>query len=1113
MAEEVNKDPAATFYDVKVLNRWFLVSVVVLTIAYGWSVLDDHEREFKGYQTRFFELERQLAIRQGQAAFGAAGGKNVIGDGLDIPGSLRKEIERLQGMLATDHERRPALEKRLSDAQFVHVTTNADMKQAKANFEAERFVYEELVHHHGEKQLFGPESEEVREALAKYEELKREYERLEEADKRADAEMQAAAAELARFDALAGDVAAQLEEKEREVARLEKRADSVDMESAFSKFRNGLLFNFMAPTVMPRKLMVKEIFDDLNFLSVPKVDMCISCHLASDRFKDYAPGNAHAAWGDKLNPDQGGDDSPAFRSHSKPELFCTSLSPHNQERFGCSGCHGGGNQRLRFAATFHTPPDDAERARWQKEEHWHPVHEWEYPMLGSRFLDASCYKCHQQEVHIPGAEKWNRGRDLVAKLGCYGCHKMAPFDGARRVGPPLGHVASKFADLDFMLKWVDDPHSFRPTTRMPAFFHRENRAMEPGRDQAEITALVTFLYNLNTPQPLKSYPGNGDAQRGKQLMGELGGTGCLGCHSIDDFPAATGGNAPKIDELRHGPELSGIGSKVKPDWLYTWILDPKSLWPTTNMPNLRLTEAEAADLVAYLMTKRNGAFEKSLFVKPADDRIYEEILVEKLTERMTTERAKSEVAAMSGFEKRRKSGEFLLDHYGCFGCHDIPGYEDAKPIGTELNGWGSKHPDRLDFGIVEMDWKLAGRFTREDWLEQKLKSTRFYDRNKDKKPFEKLKMPQFAQLDGPPAAWMSQGPGDGHGGGHPAAKPEADAAAHPAVADLNAEDRDAVMTFVLSLVKDNTAPSIKRQLTADELAVERGRRLVREKNCIGCHLLYGEGGELRAFQTGDENVAAYYPPVIDGQGARTQPDWLDHFLDDPVMGGGRGAKALLRPWMKARMPTFGFTQQERNDLVAYFSSEKVWHTANDGELWGAVAGKFRAEFPAYAETAMRTANHTKIELFHDLVARNYQKQSGTFLFQTDFPYIAKPAPLSDRDRDHARGLFEKLQCVLCHMPGGVVPKGKTAADMAPDLTHARKRLSPKWVARWLANPAEFQPGTKMPPFWKAEQGVRPSLDPDGLNDPDLEMARLRDYLFSEQFAADYAQIAKTASGQ
>ncbi len=547
----------------------------------------------------------------------------------------------------------------------------------------------------------------------------------------------------------------------------------------------------------------------------------------------------------------------------------------------------------------------------------------------------------------------------------------------------------------------------------------------------------------------------------------------MGCHGIDDFPT------DKLGALRHGPELSGIGSKVTPDWLFTWILDPKGLWPETNMPDLRLTEPEAADLVAYLMTKRNVAFEQKTFEKPADDAHFDAILIEKLTERMTTARATEEVAAMSGLEKRRKSGEYLINHYGCFGCHDVPGYEDAKGIGAELNGWGSKHPDRLDFGMVELEWKHrdVAKFNRESWLEQKLMNTRFYDRGKDKKPFEKLKMPQFSQLvEGMPAA-----------------------------------DRDAVMTFVLSLQKDNTALSIKRHLTADEQAVERGALLVREKNCLGCHQVYGEGGEIRNFQLGEAGKA-YYPPILDGQGARTQPAWLTAFLHDPVFGKGAGANAHLRPWMKARMPTFGFTPAELNDIVAYFSHEKVWHTTTDRKLWDELAAKFRKDFTGYDEAQLRKADHTKVKLFHDLVARTYERQGGPFIFESDYPHVAPPAPLVGDDLDKARNLFQKLQCVLCHMPGGVVPTGKTAADMAPDLSYSRERLSPSWVRHWLEIPEIYQPGTRMPPFWKIEGGVRPSVDPD-INDPNREMDLLRDYLFSKEFAADYQEVARKARGE
>ena len=38
-----------------------------------------------------------------------------------------------------------------------------------------------------------------------------------------------------------------------------------------------------------------------------------------------------------------------------------------------------------------------------------------------------------------------------------------------------------------------------------------------------------------------------------------------------------------------------------------------------------------------------------------------------------------------------------LSRYGCFGCHDIPGYETAKPIGTPLANWGRKDPSQLAF--------------------------------------------------------------------------------------------------------------------------------------------------------------------------------------------------------------------------------------------------------------------------------------------------------------------------------------------------------------------------------------------------------------------------------
>src|SRR5439155_12948071 len=105
-----------------------------------------------------------------------------------------------------------------------------------------------------------------------------------------------------------------------------------------------------------------------------------------------------------------------------------------------------------------------------------------------------------------------------------------------------------------------------------------------------------------------------------------------------------------------------------------------------------------------------------------------------------------------------------------------------------------------------------------------------------------------------------------------------------------------------------------KQLSPAEFQIERGRWTVKELNCQGCHFVDGRGGAIRAtgIPTGME------PPMVSGtatqlqQGQRTNPDWLFSFLKSPTTG-------LIRPWLKARMPTFGLSDAEANVLVRYFA--------------------------------------------------------------------------------------------------------------------------------------------------------------------------------------------------
>ena len=74
---------------------------------------------------------------------------------------------------------------------------------------------------------------------------------------------------------------------------------------------------------------------------------------------------------------------------------------------------------------------------------------------------------------------------------------------------------------------------------------------------------------------------------------------------------------------------------------------------------------------------------------------------------------------------------------------------------------------------------------------------------------------------------------------------------------------------------------------------------MKNHNCLGCHIIEGTEGRS-ARLVADPSLA---PPIIQGEGAKVQSDWLFCFLKAPQTGE-------IRPWLEVHMPTFGFTYDE-----------------------------------------------------------------------------------------------------------------------------------------------------------------------------------------------------------
>lgn len=178
------------------------------------------------------------------------------------------------------------------------------------------------------------------------------------------------------------------------------------------------------------------------------------------------------------------------------------------------------------------------------------------------------------------------------------------------------------------------------------------------------------------------------------------------------------------------------------------------------------------------------------------------------------------------------------------------------------------------------------------------------------------------------------------------------------------------------------------------------------------------------------------PPSLQSEGSRVQPEWLAAFLADP-------GRVVLRPWLTVRMPTFSFSAAEIHAAVAYFAALEAEQLA-----------------------------------------------------------LAPAAPPAARSVALGRETFQLLECARCHPSGAAAAQalGVAAADLAPSLEIARRRLRYAWMPRWIKDPQSWLPGTRMPTFFFAARTggfstpFAAALDAPALAEP---KARLRQHFATE----------------
>lgn len=498
------------------------------------------------------------------------------------------------------------------------------------------------------------------------------------------------------------------------------------------------------------------------------------------------------------------------------------------------------------------------------------------------------------EGYQPNAE---RGAELFAQRGCLACHAHEKFPGSEAdFGPDLSNVHQKLKPGDegrrWLYTWIRDPQRYHPRSRMPNLYLEPEGAGESLVDPA--ADIAEFLLQggpRDYPAPeWKPYLGivfdqqfSEDARR-RMRFTHPHGVRVAG--TMEHGPAVRAtvgeGEQEQLAPLRmndvilalNGREVSNPAEIERAvEAMRTGDAVTLRIWRDGNERDHRLIVSDPLDDLTRLFLSKNLPAEKvertlreRRYPIPADEVKGDEIELARAPQGETVDDESWQRMKLTYVGRR------TISRYGCYGCHDIPEFEAARPIGTTLQDWGRKDVTRLaPEHILEylrhhgepdgssthariadaLRREEAGAFTSEDereremsaayfyhnlvhhgrdgFLWQKLRDPRSYDYEKiETRGYdERLRMPKFP---------------------------------------FDEKQIEAIATFILGLVAEPPPEQYVYQPTgpaADRIA---GEGLLRKYNCTACHMvelpLVKFGVDPGALPSG-ELSSADHPEALD----------------------------------------------------------------------------------------------------------------------------------------------------------------------------------------------------------------------------------------------------------
>ena len=372
MPRKAPAEPIDHHYNIPRLNRAFAATAIVLTVVFMGMVVEDYSRGWKRIQRTFMRLDarktREAALAARRKALGEERAK------------LRAELALANKELAAHRRELARLDRKLKELAPQVYLADQEYKFTKASFDAERYKYEDAL-------ATAPKRR--RRTRGGWTSSRRSSRR----------DGSAWPSSKGGADARRPENGSSPGAKNRDLHRETDRRLPASLkrlaglrEDAVFKLRNSPILDMVNPSLRVQQVQLPDHFNNVNFMRIPRVDRCTTCHIGADR-KGFEDAKPNAVF--RSHPRHGPDGRQRVAAPLQP------LRVHPLSRRARPG----------DLVLVRRPlaRDPREEARWTRELDWNFDRFNDTPILPLKYTEAGCYRCHAGETNFREAPTLDAG--------------------------------------------------------------------------------------------------------------------------------------------------------------------------------------------------------------------------------------------------------------------------------------------------------------------------------------------------------------------------------------------------------------------------------------------------------------------------------------------------------------------------------------------------------------------------------------------------------------------------------------------------------------------------------------------------------------------------------